>query len=75
MPRPSPLPLAGEYRLLEAPAGSLDILAGARVWHVDTDLSFRGGLLDGIGDNDGDTWVDPLVGAKGRFNLHAADST
>ena len=61
--------LAGEYRVLEAPAGSLDILAGARVWHVDTDLSFRGGLLNGIGDNDGDTWVDPLVGAKGRFNV------
>src|SRR5688572_26868627 len=63
------LTVAPEYRLFEDQSGSLDIMAGIRVWSVDTDLSFSGGLLDGASASDGDTWVDPLVGAKGRFNL------
>jgi hypothetical protein len=60
---------APEYRIVEAPRGSLDLMAGMRVWSVDTELSFSGGLLDGVSGSDGDTWVDPLVGAKGRFDL------
>jgi hypothetical protein len=60
---------AGEYRVVDAPRGSLDVMAGARVWSVDTELAFRGGVLDGVSRSDGDTWVDPLVGTKGRFEL------
>ena len=60
---------AGEYRLLEAPAGSLDVMAGARVWSVDTTVSIEGGLLGSRERSDGETWVDPLVGAKGEFNI------
>jgi hypothetical protein len=60
---------AGEYRLVDDAHGSLDLLAGARVWSVDTDISFVGGPLNGIGSSDGATWVDALAGLKGRFNI------
>lgn len=60
---------AGEYRLIESPGGTLDAMAGFRVWSVDTDLAFTGGLLNGVRRSDGDTWVDPLVGVRGRVHL------
>ncbi|MHC2797445.1 hypothetical protein ACVINZ_006457 [Mesorhizobium jarvisii] len=60
---------AGEYRLIDDAKGSLDLLAGARVWSVDTDISFHGGILDGQTFSEGDTWVDALAGVKGRLNL------
>lgn len=60
---------AGEYRLIDDPQGSLDLLAGARIWSVDTDISFAGGPLNGIGRSQDATWVDPLAGLKGRLNL------
>lgn len=61
---------AGEYRLIDDPSGSLDLLAGARVWSVDTDISFSGGVFDGQTFSEGDTWVDALAGVKGRLNLN-----
>lgn len=60
---------AGEYRLVDQPSGTLDLMAGARVWSVDTELSFHGGVLDGRAASDGDTWTDALAGLKGRLNL------
>ena len=60
---------AGEYRILEQPDATLDLMAGARVWSVDTDISFAGGPLGGITGSDGDTWVDAMVGFKGRINM------
>ena len=58
---------AAEYRLIDSDAGTLDALAGARVWWVNSDLDFSG-QINGSG-NDSETWVDPIVGFKGRFNL------
>ena len=60
---------APEYRLLEGPHGSLDAMAGLRVWSVNTEVGLHGGLLGGLGADDGDTWVDPIIGMKGRLNL------
>jgi hypothetical protein len=57
---------AGEYRFVENPRGSLDALAGARVWAVDTEVSVKGGV---IGASDDETWVDPVVGLRGRLNM------
>jgi hypothetical protein len=59
--------LAGELRLVDADAGSLDFLAGARLWSVDTDVDISGVI--NISGSDGDTWIDPIVGFKGRANL------
>ena len=60
---------AAMYRLVESDQGSLDVMAGARLWSVDTDLDPQGGALGPADFSDGDVWVDPMIGAKGRFNL------
>lgn len=56
--------LAGEYRLIDEPGGSLDLLAGGRLWWVSTDVDISGDL--NISGSDSATWVDPMVGLKGR---------
>lgn len=60
---------APEFRIVDGQRGSLDVMAGARLWWVDNDLSFSGGVLDGVSASDSETWVDPIIGAKGRFDL------
>jgi hypothetical protein len=35
------------YSILQSERGTLDVVAGARVWYVNTDISFSGGILDG----------------------------
>lgn len=60
------------YSLIYEDSGYLDVVAGGRVWHSNTSFDFNGGVLDGgplDGKNDGDTWVDPIVGLKGRADL------
>ena len=59
---------AAEYRLIDDEAGSLDALAGARLWWVDTDFKFSGNAINESA-NDSETWVDPIIGLRGRFNL------
>ena len=60
---------AAEYRLIDAEGGSLDALAGARVWWVKTELDFDGVALDASG-SDSETWIDPIIGLKGRLNFN-----
>jgi hypothetical protein len=57
------------YSILKSDKGNLDVVAAARVWSVDTELSFDGGLLNGLGVSDSDTWVDALGGVRGVFNI------
>jgi opacity protein-like surface antigen len=59
---------AFEYRLIDDEAGSLDALAGARLWSVSTDFDFSGNVINASA-NDSETWVDPIVGFRGRLNL------
>ena len=61
----------GEYRVINNPTGSLDAMAGLRVWDVQTDLNFHTAIPGHPGGSlsDGATWVDPMIGAKGRINL------
>lgn len=60
--------LAGEFRLIDAEQGSLDALAGARLWSVRTDVDISGVVLN-VSGSDSETWVDPMIGLKGRFDL------
>jgi len=55
------------YAVLENQNGHLDVVGGAKVWSVDTDLSFNGGLLGGIKREDSATWVDAVVGLRGNY--------
>jgi hypothetical protein len=59
----------GEYRVVDNPRGSFDVMAGGRLWSVDNEISFSGGVLDGVSADDGDTWIDPMIGARGRLNV------
>lgn len=60
---------AGAYSLIYGDGGNLDVMAGARVWSVSNDLDFHGGFLDGRSVDQTETWVDPVVGLKGRLDI------
>lgn len=55
------------YSVLEDQSGHLDVVGGIRVWSVDTNISFNGGVLGGIEQDDSATWVDGLVGVRGNY--------
>jgi len=57
------------YSILKSDVGQLDIVGGARVWSVNTDIDFHGGPLDGVSPSDGATWVDGLVGVRANYSL------
>jgi hypothetical protein len=57
------------YSIFDGEAAHIDAIAGARLWSVDTDFNFDGGRLDGQSVSDGDTWVDPVIGAKFRTDI------
>jgi hypothetical protein len=60
--------LAGNYRVYEAPNAYLDVLGGIRITNVDLDLTIQINPAV-LSASDGDTWVDPIVGLKGRYDL------
>ncbi|SIT10269.1 hypothetical protein [Achromobacter sp. MFA1 R4] len=55
------------YSVLDKSAHDLDVVAGLRVWSVDTDITFKGALANGRKDSDSATWVDLLVGVRGNY--------
>ncbi len=62
--------IAGEYRVVENAGASVDLMAGARIWSVDTDIDPQGGPGDPLFFSDGDTWVDPIVGVRARMDMN-----
>lgn len=60
---------AGSYRVVETEQGTLDVLAGGRLWWVDADSELVNSPLPKTSFSDGDTWVDPVIGVSGRINL------
>lgn len=63
--------VAYEYELYNQDKSVVDVFAGARYWKVDTIMEFGGGLgmLAGQRIRNAESWVDPLVGIKGRTPL------
>ena len=59
------------YRLLENPekGASLDVLGGARVWHVSTDFEFGAGILPATRIQTSRSWVDAVGGLRGKMAL------
>jgi len=57
------------YSVLENSPHQLDVVAGLRVWSVDTDITLKGAHLNGRTRSDGATWVDGLVGVRGNYVL------
>ena len=61
----------GGYTLFDGDAVRLDAIAGARLWSVNSDFESDSDdpNLDGQTVDDGQTWVDPMIGAKMRLDL------
>ncbi|MGH6860879.1 MAG: hypothetical protein ACRECY_11510, partial [Phyllobacterium sp.] len=57
------------YSVIDGENGRLDVVGGIRVWSVDTDISFDGGVLDGKSVSDGATWADGMAGLRGNYSL------
>jgi len=47
----------------------VDVLGGVRVWHISTDLTFSPGILPGTQVQASRTWVDGIVGLRGKAAL------
>lgn len=61
--------LGGGYSVLQNDRGNLDLVAAARLWYAKTEISFNGGILDGVDRSDSATWVDALAGVRGKYSL------
>jgi hypothetical protein len=61
--------LGAGYAIYEDSAARLDIVGGLRVWSVKSDLSFQGGVLDGVSRTDNATWVDGIAGFRGTYSF------
>jgi hypothetical protein len=60
----------GEYRVVDTPDATVDALAGFRLFSVHNELAIDGNrLLDDQDASLTQTWVDPMIGVKARFNL------
>ena len=58
----------GSYRVVDNGTATLDVLAGGRLWYLDTDLTVTG-PLERHEASGSKTWVDPLIGLAGSFDL------
>jgi hypothetical protein len=78
---PGPLPLTadaemktmiltfgGSYRVVQDSPITLDLLAGARLWMLDTNLTLTGPLAVRQGGQS-EAWIDPIVGVAGQLQL------
>ena len=59
----------GAYRPIETERASLDLLAGVRVWSVDTVLELEGGALPDQKFEHGENWIDPIIGLHGYYQF------
>ena len=59
------------YRVFQDPEKGqfVDVLGGVRVWHISTDLTFSPGILPGTQVQASRTWVDGIVGLRGKAAL------
>jgi len=70
----------GQWRAVDSEQVTLDLMAGARYWHIDNDITARvtlTGTVKGVdpvqvgkdlSGTDGASWIDPMVGVKSRID-------
>jgi hypothetical protein len=59
--------LMGQMRAVERNQSSIDLMAGARLWNVSADLALTGPAGGTASAGFDETWVDPMIGARGRL--------
>ena len=47
----------------------VQVLGGTRIWHISTDINFNAGILPAVRINQSRSWVDGVVGLRGRAAL------
>jgi len=57
------------FRALDKPRGSLDVIGGARFWHLNNSLVLFSAALPTANIGQTQTWLDPILGARARLNL------
>ena len=57
------------YRVVNRERGSIDLLAGVRIWHVKPHLTFQPRILPLVDVEESKNWADPVVGARGTAKL------
>jgi opacity protein-like surface antigen len=66
----------GQWRAVDADQITLDLMAGARYWHVENDISVKARLEQiqvdkSLSGSDGASWVDPMMGVKSRIDTNS----
>ncbi len=61
--------VTGFYRFAQEETGTADVLAGARLWATDTELTLKPGLGPGLSSDDQEVWVDPIIGLRGFMGV------
>lgn len=59
----------GSYRVVETENASFALLAGARVWSVDTEVRLDGALLPDQKFQNDESWADPMIGMHGHYRF------
>lgn len=72
----------GQWRAVDSDQMTFDVMAGARYWNIENEISARGTLSGGgpldlsitkeLSGSDGASWVDPMVGVRSRINTDTA---
>lgn len=57
------------YRVVKAERGTVDVLGGVRIWHVNAHLTFQPRILPLVDVEGSKNWADPIVGARGVAKL------
>jgi hypothetical protein len=56
------------YRLLDKDRGSVEVVAGARIWRLNNSLDLQGNASS-VSVGQTQSWADPVLGARFRLNL------
>lgn len=63
------LGLAALYRVVEDPAGTLDVGVGIRPWWIDTTVNLHAGAAPARSSSASVTWADPIIAIRGNLRL------
>jgi len=61
--------LLGQYKIAGGASHELWAVGGGRYWDISTGITLRPGLAAGQSGTIGDSWVDPVIGLRGRADL------
>ncbi|MEQ9261403.1 MAG: hypothetical protein RIG84_20130 [Roseovarius sp.] len=61
--------IGAEWSVAQAPNYDMRVVGALRYWDVNSDLLFLPGILPGVLVSGSDSWLDGMVGLRGRYDL------